>query len=99
MALKNDGTVICWGGNYYGQTDIPAGLRNVAILASGCAAGHTVVGYHPVLLPVLSANGIATGTFSGDGSGLTSLNAAQISSGTIAMAQLPTGLLTNNATG
>ena len=40
------------------------------------------------------------GTFSGDGGGLTNLNAGNISSGTVALAQLPTTVLvTNGASG
>lgn len=35
VALRKDGTVIAWGNNYYGQTDIPAGLTNVVAIAAG----------------------------------------------------------------
>ena len=38
------------------------------------------------------------GTFSGNGSGLTSLNAAQLTTGTVPLAQLPATVVTNNAT-
>jgi len=33
LALKNNGTVVAWGDNTYGQTNVPAGLTNVAAIA------------------------------------------------------------------
>jgi alpha-tubulin suppressor-like RCC1 family protein len=41
MALKADGTVVVWGDNSFGQTNVPAGLSNVVSIAVGnfhCAA-------------------------------------------------------------
>jgi formylglycine-generating enzyme required for sulfatase activity len=35
LALKADGTVIAWGNNSYGQTNIPAGLSNVIQVDAG----------------------------------------------------------------
>ncbi|WP_138753957.1 S-layer homology domain-containing protein [Paenibacillus sinopodophylli] len=35
FALKTDGTVVAWGGNANGQSDVPAGLTNVASIAVG----------------------------------------------------------------
>ncbi len=35
MALKQDGTVVCWGDNSVGQTNVPAGLSNVVAIADG----------------------------------------------------------------
>src|SRR5208283_673873 len=35
LALKNDGTVVGWGYNGYGQTMVPAGLSNVVIISAG----------------------------------------------------------------
>jgi hypothetical protein len=35
MALKSDGTLLAWGNNQYGQTNIPANLSNVVSIASG----------------------------------------------------------------
>ncbi len=35
MALKSDGTVVAWGDDTYGQTDVPAGLAGVVALAGG----------------------------------------------------------------
>ena len=33
--LKADGTVVCWGGNDYGQADVPVGLSSVAQVSAG----------------------------------------------------------------
>ena len=35
MALLADGTVVVWGDNTYGQTNVPAGLSNVVAIAAG----------------------------------------------------------------
>ena len=35
LALKSDGTVAAWGGNGFGQTNIPVGLSNVVAIAGG----------------------------------------------------------------
>ncbi|MGD0580358.1 MAG: hypothetical protein ABSC08_15685, partial [Bryobacteraceae bacterium] len=35
LALKGDGTVVAWGQNYYGETNVPAGLKNVVAIAAG----------------------------------------------------------------
>src|SRR5947207_6851995 len=36
LALEDDGTVVAWGNNSYGQTNVPAGLSNVVeIVADG----------------------------------------------------------------
>src|SRR5439155_2594432 len=34
-ALKNDGLVVCWGDNDYGQSTVPAGLNGVIHVAGG----------------------------------------------------------------
>lgn len=44
----------------------------------------------------VQAGNIFASSFSGSGSGLTSLNASQLSSGTVPIAQLPPGVITNN---
>jgi hypothetical protein len=35
LALKSDGTVVAWGGNSSGQTNVPAGLGNLVAVAAG----------------------------------------------------------------
>ena len=52
MALKADGTVVAWGDNYFGETNVPAGLSNVVSIAAMeifmhwlCMQGGTVVGW------------------------------------------------------
>jgi alpha-tubulin suppressor-like RCC1 family protein len=40
VALKADGTVVAWGQNYRGQTDVPAGLSNVVAISA--AEYHTL---------------------------------------------------------
>ena len=51
LALKADGTVVGWGTNLFGQTNIPAGLNNVVAVAAGpyhslaLKADGTVVGW------------------------------------------------------
>jgi hypothetical protein len=35
LALKNDGTVMAWGDNYYSQATIPVGLSGVTAIAAG----------------------------------------------------------------
>jgi len=39
VALKDDGTVVTWGDNSYGQRNVPAGLSNVVAIASGGSEG------------------------------------------------------------
>jgi hypothetical protein len=51
LALKNNGTVVAWGDNYYNQTNVPAGLTNVMAIAAGwnhslaLLSNHTVVAW------------------------------------------------------
>ena len=40
VGLKSDGTVTAWGYDYYGETDVPAGLTGVTAVSAG--AYHTV---------------------------------------------------------
>ena len=35
LALQGDGTVVAWGYNNFGQTNVPNGLTNVVVLAAG----------------------------------------------------------------
>lgn len=34
LALRSNGTVVAWGGNYYGETAVPAGLSHVIAIAA-----------------------------------------------------------------
>ena len=34
LALKSDGTVVAWGSNAHGQTDVPEGLNNVVQISA-----------------------------------------------------------------
>jgi PKD domain/Regulator of chromosome condensation (RCC1) repeat len=51
VALKSDGTVVAWGNNFYGQTNVPSGLSDVVDIAAGVdhslalKADGTVVGW------------------------------------------------------
>ncbi len=90
----NQAPVAAWGNNFYGQTTIPVGLSNVVAIAAG--------GYHglalrqqnvPATLALLNGNNVFHGTisapgFTGNGDGLTNLDASKISSGTLADARL-----------
>ncbi|MGO8676635.1 MAG: hypothetical protein ACLQVX_12280, partial [Limisphaerales bacterium] len=35
LALRNDGTVVAWGWDNYGQADVPAGLTNAIAISAG----------------------------------------------------------------
>src|SRR5207244_3658630 len=46
----------------------------------------------------VDSGSISAKSFSGDGMGLTNLNASQLTSGTVALGQLPPAVVTNNST-
>jgi hypothetical protein len=52
VALKSNGTVVVWGDNYYGQTNVPAGLSGVTAIAAG--QRHTVALVGPAPPPQLT---------------------------------------------
>ena len=41
MALKNDGTIVTWGNNSFGQTDIPYALALGSTVAIAAGGGHS----------------------------------------------------------
>ena len=43
LALKNDGTVVVWGDNTYGQTNVPAGLTDVVAIAAHTGRGMAII--------------------------------------------------------
>jgi alpha-tubulin suppressor-like RCC1 family protein len=68
LALKRDGTVVAWGLNTYGQTNVPEGLSNVIAISAGgdyslaLRNNGVVVGwgsYHPEDLPAGLTNIVA----------------------------------------
>lgn len=97
LALKSDGTVTAWAvQDSFGQATVPAGLTNVVAIAAG--AVHSValrsVSVSATNLARLDRNNAFAGAisapaFSGNGSGLTSLNASALGSGTVPVAQVP----------
>ena len=47
LALKSDGTVLAWGYNSLGQTNVPGGLSNVIAMAVGSSHCLALVGGAP----------------------------------------------------
>jgi len=114
LALKNDGTIVAWGagltynptdGANFGQSIVPPGLSNVVAISAGAA--HSMALSKSLAPPSLAllnqndtfgANVTVQGILSGDGSGLTDLNATNLF-GTVSLANLPVSVVTNGATG
>ncbi|HEU5396553.1 MAG TPA: immunoglobulin domain-containing protein, partial [Verrucomicrobiae bacterium] len=65
LALKADGTVVAWGSNTYGQTNVPPGLSNVFVIAAGQYDSLALIGNAPpstqTILPnpTLGTNGFS----------------------------------------
>jgi alpha-tubulin suppressor-like RCC1 family protein len=57
MVLKADGTVTAWGGNTYGQTNVPPNATNVIAIAGGFYHGLALRSDHTVIAWGLDANG------------------------------------------
>jgi hypothetical protein len=55
LALKADGTVVAWGRNNFGQTDVPAGLTGVVAISGG--SQHSVALMSDGTVVVWGANG------------------------------------------
>jgi hypothetical protein len=96
-------------GNYLTSLNIPM-LGNTPVTSfglnfvgsAGASPALTALGLpsNPLVLVTNNSTGLTlSGTFSGSGNGLTGLNASQLTSGTIPLAQLSSAVVTNNATG
>ena len=69
-------------------------------IPAGQISGTVALTNLPATVVTNGASGVSLGgTFSGNGAGLTNLNATQITSGTLPAAQLPAGVVTNGASG
>jgi hypothetical protein len=90
LALKSDGTVVAWGYSANGQTNVPAGLGTVLAIAQGPSADHVLVmrvkAVQTAVTSVALLNADNTfdgniqlnGVLSGNGAGLTNLDAANL---------------------
>lgn len=98
-----------FAGNYLSTLNVPTvgstpatSLGLSLIGSAGASPALTALGLpsNPLVLVTNNATGLTlSGTLSGNGSGLTSLNASQLSSGAVPLTQLPSAVVTNNATG
>jgi hypothetical protein len=57
LALRNNGTVVAWGGNLQGQTNVPAGLTAIAAVATGSSHSLALRSNGTVVAWGLNANG------------------------------------------
>ncbi len=103
LALKQDGTVVGWGWNDDAQATVPQGLSNVVAIAAGGI--HSVALYKrlaPVSIARLDTNNVfhgsitAEGTITGNGSGLTNLDATNLI-GSISDSRLSANVALRNA--
>jgi hypothetical protein len=102
LALKSDGTVVGWGEtgftqfSFGGQSAVPAGATTVTAIAA-TAYSSFALRTNPIVaaeVALLSQNNAFEGNISalgffGSGSGLTSLNAAALSSGAVPVDRIP----------
>jgi hypothetical protein len=94
LALKSDGTVVGWGYGGNGETILPDGLPQVTAIAAGFEFSIALETF--VATPAKAVNGTVTATaFVGDGSGLTSLNTANLTGRISAANNFPVTLVTN----
>ena len=77
----------------FGKSFLASSSSNAALVSLG------LPGNPAVILTNNQSSVTLSGIFTGNGSGLTSLNASQLTSGTIPQTQLPSAVVTNQATG
>jgi alpha-tubulin suppressor-like RCC1 family protein len=56
QALKGDGTVVAWGRNDLGQTNVPAGLNTVVAIAAGHAHSLALTRMLKTFVPMAAVN-------------------------------------------
>ncbi len=62
LALRSDGTVVAWGNDYYGQTQVPANLSNAVSVADAYQASLALVGSGPPYLTAPLLNRVVADT-------------------------------------
>jgi len=60
VVLKTDGTVVVWGDNTYGETNIPTGLNHVVAIAQGSTADHVMANVRHTFAPATVLDGAVT---------------------------------------
>ena len=104
LALKSDGTVVAWGLNTSGQTNVPVGLNNIIAIAgsefNSLAIRTASASVRLALLTQATVfqDSVSAVSFAGNGTGLTNLNASQVTSGTISDSRLSANVALLNAT-
>ncbi|MFO0962308.1 MAG: dockerin type I domain-containing protein [Phycisphaerales bacterium] len=94
VALREDGTVVCWGSNAKGQCTPPAGLSSVVQIAAG--ANHTVALRADGTVACWGDNAKGQCTVPGSARGIASV--AAYGDRTIALTQRPIGDLNGDGT-
>ena len=79
------------GLGYYAGYNLTSGSNNIDIGNTGVSSDSGVI-----RIGTTQASTLIAGVINGNGGGLTGLNASQLTSGTVPLAQLPAGLVTNN---
>ena len=65
LALKSDGTVVAWGLNTTGQTNVPPGLTNVIAISAGQTFSMALIGSGPPIThALLTSPAAGSNTFS-----------------------------------
>jgi len=84
------------GLGYMAGYNITTGSSNIDIGNAGVINDDKII---RIGTPGIQTSTYIAGVINGNGSGLTNLNASQLTSGTIPQAQLPSAVVTNNSTG